>query len=164
MYRSALSPTKLFCQSDARIVVASAGLSGAESICTDASRDTSIVTPPSSANRIASGAAMITWFAAVSDVYTGNPSAVPPITPNPGKSDCPSGFSEAPSASAFVSDMINAHRDGAMLAATIAAASARMSVRALLGDVPADVIGVIPFVIEPGDTFATGATVGSVNC
>ena len=49
MNRSARKPIKLFCQNDVMTVVASAGLSGAESICTDASRLASIVTPPSSA-------------------------------------------------------------------------------------------------------------------
>ena len=38
-----------------------------------------------------------------------------------------------------------------------------MSVRPLLGVVPAEAIGVTPFVTEPGDTFATGARAGFVN-
>src|SRR5262252_4676429 len=59
--RSARNPTRLFCQSDVRTVVATAGLSGAPSICTDASRLTSIVTPPSSAYRMQGGDNRITF-------------------------------------------------------------------------------------------------------
>ena len=49
MNRSALSATELVWNSDTYTVVASAGDIGAESICNEASREASIVTPPSSA-------------------------------------------------------------------------------------------------------------------
>src|SRR5687767_14437732 len=58
--RSARRPTKLCCHKETNTVVASDGFDGAESICSDASRLTSIETPPSSANRIDGACTRIT--------------------------------------------------------------------------------------------------------
>src|SRR5262245_59966407 len=55
IYRSARNLTRLSCQRLTRTVVASGGDVGALSICSDASRDASIVTPPSSAYKIRDG-------------------------------------------------------------------------------------------------------------
>src|SRR5262245_37296879 len=60
MNRSARNPTRFACHNDVNTVVASGGFVGAESICSDASRETSIVTPPSSATKMFGGDSKMT--------------------------------------------------------------------------------------------------------
>src|SRR5499427_5704257 len=89
--------------------------------------------------------------------------AVPPVGPRRGNSGCPSGFKALARTAALVCDMINTAPSTEMFAAAIALISAWKSVRALDGVVPALVIAVMPFVMPPGETFATGALAALTN-
>src|SRR4029453_8575762 len=161
--RSARMPTRLDCQSEVMTTVASGGLIGAESICNEASRLTSIATPPSSANRTLGECTMITFEATAWLVITGIPRADPPLILRPGNNGCPSGFNAAESAAALDSDINKTACAAERPAATSALIIAAISVRPLAGVVPALVIGVTPFVTDPGATFVAGARAGSVN-
>ena len=73
MYRSARNATAFIWNIDAYTVVASTGDAGALSICSEASVEASIVTPPSSAIRMYCGASATTFVVAVFDVMNCRP-------------------------------------------------------------------------------------------
>src|SRR4030095_2570314 len=158
--RSARNPTRLFCHSDVITVVASAGLSGAVSSCTLASRLTSILTPPSSAYRMYRGCTRITFPPTTFDV----PIVIPEIDPHvghmPGNAGEPSELRIMPSVNAFVSLMISVTTISGMFVAVNVATSACMS----LSTLPVVAIAGVPLGLEAGDTFVTAATAGSTNC
>src|SRR6188768_3084521 len=152
MKRSARSAVKLSWNIEVQTVVAgSAGFTGASFICNVASRDTSIVTPPSSAYRTYSGARPMTLSPTALDATNVMPFALPPFAPTPGKSDCPNAFLRAPTAYAFVSDRITVSPDNGTLFVEKYEISRPRSDDGLSVDAA---VGA-PFVIDAGDTLAT---------
>src|SRR4249919_1366081 len=127
MNRSARSATVFIWNMETRIVVASAGESGALSICSDASVLASIVTPPSSASMINLGCSATTFAPRTELVMTLRPLYEPPVMSMPGNTGDPSLLLLNDIARALVGDIRNVTPSTPMLLVTKCWINVRMS-------------------------------------
>src|SRR5262245_42345657 len=155
------------CHSDTMLLAAVGGLSGAVSICTDASRLASIRICPSSASITSGAMTKISGTPSAgepptagifSDATIGKPSNVPTVLLTVGKTCCPSEFCISDSDNACDCPMIQTPPVVGRLAFANTWNNDLTSARNAAAVVPLAVIAVEPLVIDAGETLVISAT------